>query len=403
MKFFWFFQKHNRAAASQYQANTQLRIGGLRVTVWLSLIAIAVFLLWAHYANLDQVTRAPGAVIPSSKTQIIQSLDGGTIKDLLVQEGAPVEAGQVLLRFEKTRVESSYLEARAKYVALLATVTRLQAEMLGTKLKFPKELKAYPEYIENQTALYKKRQSALREELSAIQEQVKLIEEELAMTQPLLKSGDVSKTDVLRLQRQVSELRSQMTNKRNKYFQDTQAELSKAQEDLEGVQQNMAQRKNQLELTEIRAPVKGIVKNVRITTIGGVIRPGDEVMQIVPIEDALLIQARVSPSDIGFLRIGQTARVKIDAFDYTIYGDLTGQLTYISADTISEDLKQGEQPYYRVQVRTDGRRFSGRPDEELDIQPGMTSTIEIKVGQRTVLQYMAKPVIKTLSTSLGER
>jgi len=230
-----------------------------------------------------------------------------------------------------------------------------------------------------------------------------LAQKELSMTEPLLKSGDVSLTDVLRLQRQVAELKSQITNRRNKYFQDAQAELSKAQEDLAGVQQNMAQRKSQVDLTELRAPVKGVVKNVRITTQGGVVRPGEEVMQIVPLEDDLVIQARVAPSDIAFIKVGQTATVKIDAYDYTIYGDLAGKLTYISADTLSEDLRQGEQPYYRVMVRTDGRRFSARPDETLDIQAGMTATIEVKTGQRTVLQYLLKPVVKTLSQSLGER
>ena len=179
--------------------------------------------------------------------------------------------------------------------------------------------------------------------------------------------------------------------------------MNKAQEDLASVAQNMAQRKNQLEWTELRAPVKGVVKNVRVTTIGGVIRPGDEVMQIVPSEDDLLIQAKVSPADIAFLKIGQEVRVKIDAYDYTIYGDLPGKLMYISADTLSEDLKQGETPYYRAQVRTEGRKFSGRVDDNLDIQPGMTATIEVKTGERTVLQYILKPVVKTLSQSLGER
>jgi adhesin transport system membrane fusion protein len=146
-----------------------------------------------------------------------------------------------------------------------------------------------------------------------------------------------------------------------------------------------------------------VVKNVRITTQGGVVRAGEEVMQIVPLEDDLVIQARVSPSDIAFIRVGQTASVKIDAYDYTIYGDLSGKVTYISADTLSEELKQGEQPYYRVMVRTDGRRLNVRVNDDLDIQPGMTSTIEVKTGERTVLQYLLKPVTKTLTQSLGER
>ena len=286
---------------------------------------------------------------------------------------------------------------------LMATVARLQAEVLGTPLKMPREVKDYPEFVQAQTMLYTKRKAAIRQEIEALDGMIALAQKELAMTEPLLKRGDVSLTDVLRLQRQVAELVSQKTNRSNKYFQDAQAELSKAQEDLAGVEQNMAQRKSQVDLSELRAPLRGVVKNVRITTQGGVVRPGEEVMQIVPLEDDLLIQAKVSPSDIAFLKPGQTATVKIDAYDYTVYGDLSGKLTYISADTLTEDLKQGEQPYYRVMVRSDGRRFSARPDENLEIQPGMTATIEIKTGQRTVLQYLLKPVVKTLGQSLGER
>jgi hypothetical protein len=183
------------------------------------------------------------------------------------------------------------------------------------------------------------------------------------------------------------------------------SELSKALEDLAGVQQIMAQRKDQLTQTELRAPLHGIVKNVRVTTRGGVIRPGEEVMQIVPLEEDLVIEAKVSPVDIAFIKTGMKATVKIDAYDYTIYGDLSGTLSYISADTLTENLnvQQGEQPYYRVQVKTDGRKFSGRPDQKLDIQPGMTSMVEIKTGSNTVLKYLSKPVIKTLNQSMGER
>lgn len=404
MNILWFLKSNNAlVVVDRAGENLTQQIFGLRIVVWITAACLAIFLIWAHWASLDQVTRASGAVIPSSKTQIIQSQDGGTIESLLVTEGAIVEAGAPLVRFERTRFETGYLETRAKFAGLLATVTRLRAEVLGTELKFPKELDDYPEFRSNQMQLFAKRKSALNEEIAALESMRRLAKEELDMTQPLVKTGDVSKTEVLRLQRQVADLQAQITNKRNKYFQDAQAELNRAQEDLAGVQQNMAQRKNQLELTELKAPVRGIVKNVRITTLGGVIRPGDEVMQIVPLEDDLMVQAKVSPADIAFLKVGQEVRVKIDAYDYTIYGELTGKLTYISADTLTEDLRQGEQPYYRAQVRTDGRRFSGRPDEDLEIQPGMTATIEVKTGERTVWQYLMKPVLKTVSTSMGER
>lgn len=374
-----------------------------RMILWVSFLAVVLFLAWAYFARLDQITRAMGAVIASSRTQLIQSQEGGTLESLMVDEGDTVEAGQVLARIERTRAESAYLETRAKAAGLAATMARLQAELFGGAPRFPPITADYQEFQDNQLALMAKRRAALQEEVDAIENMKDLVQQELQLNLPLVASGDVSRTEVLRLQRQVADMQAQMTNKRNKYLQDVQAELSKAQEDLAGVEQLLSQRKNQLEQTDLKAPVRGIVKNVRITTQGGVIRAGEEVMQIVPLEDALLIEAKVMPADIAFLKIGLDATVKIDAYDYTIYGSLPGKLTFISADTLSEDLRQGEQPYYRVRVRTTGREFSGRPKANLEIQPGMTATIEIKTGDKTVLQYLTKPIVKTLSESMGER
>jgi adhesin transport system membrane fusion protein len=268
---------------------------------------------------------------------------------------------------------------------------------------FPAQTNDYPEFRVLQLELMKKRRAVIEEDVLAMQEMMEIIKKELDMTRPLLKSGDVSATEILRLERQMSDAKAQITNKRNKYFQDTQAELSKAREEYESVQQLLAQRKNQLDQTKLRAPLHGVVKNVRITTRGGVIRPSEEVMQIVPLEDDLIIEAKVSPMDIGFIKPGLEATVKIDAYDYTIYGDLPGKLIYISADTLTEDLRQGEQPYYRVRVRTVGRKFSGAPEKDLEIQPGMTATIEIKTGSNTVLNYLVKPIVKTLQLAMKER
>jgi adhesin transport system membrane fusion protein len=209
--------------------------------------------------------------------------------------------------------------------------------------------------------------------------------------------------EVLKLERQVADLQAQSTNKKNKYLQDTQAELSKIQEDVAGAEQLLAQRKNQLDHVEITAPVRGIVKNVSITTLGGVIKPGEEVMQIVPVDENLVVEVKVNPSDIAFLKPGLSANVKIDAYDFAIYGSLNGTLKYISADTLTEDLKQGEQAYYRAQVETQGKHFTGRPSQDLEIQPGMTATVEIKTGSNTILNFLLKPITKTLNESLGER
>jgi membrane fusion protein, adhesin transport system len=402
MKIFWFLGPSD---PDHQREDLSAALSRSRWALWSLFLTCVVFFSWAYLAEIDQITRAPGSVISSARSQIIQSQDGGVIEEMMVREGDVVQRDQVLVKIDGTRQQSSYLETRAKAAGLAITVARLQAEVLGREPRFPPEAKAYPEFRETQTMLFTKRQSAIKDELQSYENIKTIVQKELNMTRPLLKTGDVSATEVLRLERQIADTQAQITNRKNKYFQDTQAELSKALEDLAGVQQIMAQRKDQLTQTELRAPLHGIVKNVRVTTRGGVIRPGEEVMQIVPLEEDLVIEAKVSPADIAFIKTGMKATVKIDAYDYTIYGDLSGTLSYISPDTLTDNLnvQQGEQPYYRVQVKTDGRMFSGRPDQKLDIQPGMTSMVEIKTGSNTVLKYLSKPVIKTLNQSLGER
>jgi adhesin transport system membrane fusion protein len=374
-----------------------------RIMLWLILFILVIFIIWASVSNIDQVSRAQGQVIASSRTQVIQSPDGGVIEEMLVKEGDMVKKGQLLVKLDKTKVEASFLETRSRTAALEASLARLNAEMFNREPKFSKDLAKYPQFIQNQLMLLKKRKTAINEDIAALERMLILAKKELNISAPLLKTGDVSLTDVIKLQRQVADLESQITNKRNKYLQDIQAELSKTEEELSSTKQMLTQKQDQLDHSELSAPMAGIVKNVRITTLGGVIRPSEEVMQIVPLEDNLIIEAKVPPRDVAFLKLGLTTSIKIDAYDYTVYGSLKGKLTYISPDTLSEDLKQGELAYYRIQVKTDGKRFSGKPNEDLEIQPGMTATVEIKTGRNTILKYLIKPVIKTMSESLGER
>lgn len=375
-----------------------------RRVLWLVLLTVVAFVGWAAYAEIDQITRAPGLVIPSSRTQVIQSADGGVIEELPVREGDRVDRGQVLVRIDRTKAEAGYLEARARAAAVSAAVSRLRAEVFNEKTPtFASVVASYPHFKSNQLALLARRRSAISEEIDALSAQLRLAERELRMTEPLLKTGDVSMAEVLRLQRQVTEIVGQITNRRNKYFQDSQADLSKAEEDLASLEQAAAQRKDMLDRTEVRAPVKGVVKNVRFTTIGAVLRAGEEILQIVPVDDVLIVEAKVKPSDIAFVKPGLPATVKVDAYDSSIYGGLLGTVAYISADTLSEDLKQGEQAYYRVQVKTDGRQFTRRRDDHLDIQPGMTATVEITTGANTVLKYLAGPLIKTMQEAMTER
>lgn len=378
-------------------------MGSSRMLIWGSFLAIAGFLLWANWAELDQITRASGQVIASSRNQVIQAPDGGVLAALPVREGAQVKRGELLARFDKTRTEAGYLESAAKAAALKATVARLNAEIVGGSPRFPPELAQYPEFRTTQLALFNKRQAAVREEIGALEQSRALINEELDMNLPLLKTGDVSRAEILKLQRQGADIQGQITNRRNKYLQDIQTDLAKAQEDLAGVLQILAQRKEQLGYTEIRAPMDGIVRNVRLTTLGGVAKPGEEIMQIVPLNDDMIIEAKVKPADIAFIRPGLLANVKLDAYDYTIYGSLTGEVIYISADTLNEEVRGNEQPYYRVQIKTRAQNLVSRGNQRIDIQPGMTATVEIKTGSNTVFRYLSKPITKTISESMGER
>ena len=377
--------------------------------IWSSLLALLCFLAWAWQAELEQVTRAPGQIIAGSRTQIIQASDGGVIAELRVKEGDKVARGQLLARLDANKLRAAYFETRSRAVALQATVARLQAELSGSEPAFGTDIRGYPQFEQNQRALLTQRRTSIHEETTALQAMLALARRELAMVAPLVETGDAPQADLLKLERQIAELQAQITNRNNKYLQDAQAELARAEEELAGVQQMLAQRADLLSRAELRAPVNGLVKNIRVTTLGGVLKPSEELMQIVPLDGQLLVEARVRPADIAFVKIGQPASVKIDAYDYTIYGWLDGTVSYISPDTLTEDLRQGEQAYYRVQVKAIDRHFSGKAGtvgeagQAIDLQPGMTATVEVKTGSNTVLRYLMKPIVKTVRESLVEK
>jgi len=371
--------------------------------IWISLLALVCFLVWASQAELEQITRAPGQIIASGRTQVIQASDGGVLQALLVKEGDTVERDQVLALLDRQKLHAAYQETRSRELALRATVARLNAEIVGNEPAFPTDTEGYPQFRANQLALLQKRRASINEETASLRKLLELAQRELAMTAPLVSTGDVSQADVLKLERQVADLQAQITNRQNKYMQDTQADLSRAEEELAGVQQMLAQRADLLSRTELRAPMRGVVKNIRMTTIGGTLKPTEELMQIVPIENELLVEARIRPTDIAFIHTGQTASVKIDAYDYTLYGWLEGKVSYLSPDTLTEDLKQGEQAYYRLQVRADDKRFARNTKQAIQLQPGMTVTVEIKTGKNTVLRYLAKPIVKTMREAMVEK
>lgn len=381
---------------------TKPKVDRSRLSIWIALIGIIALIVWASFAKIDQVTRAQATVIASARTQEIQASEGGVLTKLAVSEGQEVKAGQLLVVLEEERAKAAVDNSASKTAALTAKLARLNAEIFEKPLVFPKGVQQYPEYVQNQRALYNRRRQAINEEVSSLEKMLVLARQELSMNEPLLKYGDVSQADVIKLSRQVADIEAQINNKRNKYFEEAQAEMTKAQEELDTELEQLRDRAQVLEEKRLMSPTDGKIKNINVTTIGGVVKPGEVIMQILPTSSDLVIDAKVSPADIAYVREGQDATVKLDAYDYSIFGAMRGSVNYISPDTLMEQTPKGEEPYYRVLIVINGAEFKGRGDE-IVIKPGMTASVDIKAMERTVLSYLTKPITKTLSEGLGER
>lgn len=377
-------------------------VGGIMILA--CFVFLALLIAWANWAELDQVSRAPGTVIPAGRVQLVQSNDGGVITDIKVGEGDIVREGELLVVLDQVKINASVAEAEGKVASLMSSMARIEAELFDRPLKFPMLVQKFPDFAANQKSLYNKRRQALRDQLSALNGMLALARQELNMNSPLLEFGDVSRADIIRLQRGVADLESQIVNVRNSYLQELQTEYTRTEEELASAREILTQRSDILKGTKIRAPADGIVKNIRLTTIGGVLRPGDEVLTIVPTGGTLFVEAKVSPSDIAYVRLGQTASVKFDAYDSSIYGSAQGEVTYISPDTLTEQTAKGDLIYYRVHVSVDTSDMKPVTlNEQIEIQPGMTASVEIQTGKNTVFRYIFKPVMKTFSESLTER
>ncbi|WP_439546577.1 HlyD family efflux transporter periplasmic adaptor subunit [Sandarakinorhabdus sp.] len=380
----------------------------IRLPTWIiltSAVAVFAFFMWASWAEIDQITRGTGKVIPVAKVQIIQSADGGVIDEIRVREGDVVNKGQLLVLIDRIKVQSAVDESRAKVAAFRSVMSRIEAELYDRPLTFPAEVQAFPDFVTNQTALYRKRRQAIQAEIASLGSVQGLMQQELELNLPLVASGDVARAEIIRMQRGIADIQGQIVNKRSKYQQDLQAEFAKVEEEMVSAKQVLAQRMDALSATELRSSANGIVKNVRFTTVGAVLRPGDEVMQIVPTGERLIVEAQVSPRDIAFIKLGQTASIKFDTYDSAIYGSGSGLVSYISPDTLVEQRPDGENAtYYRVNFDVDIADMKPKkPNEQIEIQPGMTITAEIKTGENTVLRYLTKPILKTVSESFGEK
>ncbi|WP_084457152.1 HlyD family type I secretion periplasmic adaptor subunit [Desulfogranum mediterraneum] len=415
---------------------------GGRFILWLTLLFFALALYWAAISEIEQVTRGGGKVIPSRQIQVVQNLEGGILSKLHANVGNIVEVGQLLLEIDKTRFSAPYLESRANYLALKAKIARLEAETDHSELVIPQEvMEEKPEIGSREEQLYNSRKRELRASLQILREKhtqqeqelkemqarlkelnrtYRLLKQEITITTPLVAQGAVSEVDLLHLERQSSEMRGEITSTRlaiprirSKITEAQQAieeeqlgfsntaqrELNDAYAKIEGLTATSVALKDRLKRTEVRSPVRGTVNQLLVNTIGGIIQPGMDLMEIVPLEDTLLIEARIKPADIAFLRPDQKAMIKFTAYDFTIYGGLEARLEHISADSLTDEHGNA---FYLVRLRTQ-RNYLGSDDDPLPIIPGMVASVDILTGKKTILSYLLKPVLRAQQTALRER
>jgi adhesin transport system membrane fusion protein len=371
----------------------------------LVILTVVLFIAWSSWFDINQTVRAQGQLIPGGRTQVIQVVDGGVLSEIRVQEGDSVKAGQVLAVLEPDRARAAFDEAQAKHTALRVVLHRAQAEASGKSPVFGREFAGYPELVAAQNKLYAQRKQSLDDALAMQQEAMGLAKEELQLNERLFAGGDISRVEVLRARRQVSDIQSRIFDIRNKYLQDARAEAAKQEEEISSQRYRQEDRRYALAQTELTAPVDGVVKYLRVTTVGGVLRAGDELMQISPTDGESLLELKVNPADIGQLQTGMRANIRLDAYDYAIYGSMTGELVYLSSDTLQDQGPNGQpQTYYRARVRLLPNAVAGNPKlQAIVLKPGLTATVDILTGQRSVMRYLIKPIARGLSGALNER
>jgi adhesin transport system membrane fusion protein len=407
---------------------------------------VALFLIWANFATLNEVTRGDARVVPSQKVQVIQNLEGGILSEMLVHEGQVVQAGDVILRIANSNAQSAYQDSHTQSLTLKAMMARLTAEIQNTEPAFPPEVRQEaPQIVASERALYDSQMAQYKSDVAVLNDQLTQRQQEIAelktrtealtrslglakqqrdIVAPLVQSGAAAKLDLVKDDQMVSDLEGQLAEaqaslpqveaardeasrrlqgKTVSFQSDAQAELNKHSAELNALSDKAVAERDRVDRTEVRSPVRGVVKEIKVNTIGAAITPGQDLVEIVPLEDTLLIEAKIRPSDIAFLSPGQPATVKITAYDYSVYGGLQAKVEQISADTIKDE-DDGPRPetFFRVTLRTD-KNYLGDAAHPLPIMPGMTATVEILTGHKTVLDYLLKPILKAKERALTER
>lgn len=366
-------------------------------TVWvLYLLAIVLVagITWSSLATVDEVTRSDARIVPDGKEQIVTSLESGVLSKLLVREGEEVEAGQPLAELDPTRAEAAQNESQVKRLGLMAQVTRLRAEALGQPLKFPAEVQQVQRLVDSESEVFDTRRRVLEEAVSSYNRSIGLLASELKMAQDMSAKGLMSNVEVMRLNRQVNELQQQRNERISRFRQEASSDLSRVQTELAQIDEQMVVRRDALQHTVLKSPVKGFVKNIKMNTVGSAVSSGAAIMEIVPMGARVLVEARIKPKDIGFLQVGQSAVVKVNGYDFNVNGGMHGKIEYISPDALGETEKNGEGTYYRVIVAAErvDIKLHGEP---LPVIPGMTASLEIRTGERSVLSYLLRPMLKS--------
>lgn len=420
-----------------------------RMLLFTSVGLLLTFLLWAHFAVLDEVKRGNGKVVPARQTQVVQSLEGGIISALLVQEGAIVDKGQTLARIEDTNFSSQFGEIRERQSAMAARVLRLEAETLGkSSVSFQLELERFsPRAVQTERSVFEAHARKMAQDIDVLVQQetqkkqeieelrasekrfsetLKLLGREVDLTRSLYEQRVVPEIEMLRLQRQatdmrgqlsvvqativktqgaIQEMQSRMAGVRAAFVAVAEDDLAKSRGDLAVLDENIKSAQDKVNRTELRSPVRGIVNKLNVNTIGAVVAPGASLMELVPLDDTLLVEGRIRPQDIAFIRPNHEAVVKLSAYDSSVYGSLRGKVERISADTITDDKgdknERGE-TFYRVMVRTE-KNHLGTTERPLPVIPGMVATVEILTGEKSVLDYLLKPARLLRDDALRER
>lgn len=367
------------------------------------LLILVLFVFWAAWFDIDQIVRAQGQFIPQDKTQVIQAADGGVITELRVSEGETVTKGQVLAVLESDRARAGLDEVSNRIAGLHITRLRALAEATSKNPRFGAYEKTHADLVQVQNQLHLQNKIALQKEESALAEQLRLAQAELDLVQRLYEQGDISHIELMRTQRGVVDARQKLHGVQEKYKSDARRELAKIEEEITSQRSKLQERQSVLDHTDIQASLDGVVKSLRINTLGGVLRSGDELMQISPTSGGYIIEAKVNPADIGQLQLGMPVTVRLDAFDYSIYGSLAGQLTYLSADTLTEQGPDGRsQVYYRAKVQLNPLDPAQRIKPS-DVKAGMTASLDILTGRRSLLTFITKPITRAFSGALGQK